>query len=64
MLELLKIFIQAMQKNFVKLFQHRFVVFLILMLLVKDRVVIKLLSDLLMKKMLAKLHKVCGTTGL
>ena len=58
MLERIEIFIQTMQKDSIKLFQHRFVVCLIMMRLVKDLVVIKLVFDVLMKKMIAKLHKV------
>ena len=58
MLERIETFIKAMKKDSVKLFQHRFVLCLIRILLIKRLFVIKLVFDVLMKKMIAKLHKV------
>ena len=58
MLERIERFIQVMKKDSGGLFQHRFVVCLIMMLLVKDLFVIKLVFGVLMKKVIAKLHKV------
>ena len=58
MLERIEGFVQAMQKDSVKLFQHRFVLRLIMVLLIDDLVIIILLFDVLTKKMHAYLHKV------
>ena len=58
MLSRIKRFIQSVQKDSVKLFQHRFVLSSIMMLKVKDLVVIKLVFDVRTKKMHTYWHKV------